>query len=133
MIVSTPQDVALMDVKRGVQAYNMLRVPVLGFIENMSHHVCRSCGHREHTFGQGGVRRTAEEMGICLLGEVPLDALICSRSDKGAPIVVSDPKGPVAESYIGMARKLIEMVVNIKKKEGDKASNSPGIPKIVVE
>jgi ATP-binding protein involved in chromosome partitioning len=129
VIVSTPQDVALMDVKRGVAAYNMLRVPVLGFIENMAHHVCRACGHKEHTFGKGGVRRTAEEMGIALLGEVPLDAVICSRSDTGAPVVVSEPNGPVSESYIAMARSLKEVLDKIKRES--KAGASAG-PKIVI-
>ncbi|KAG1678193.1 hypothetical protein FOA52_016130 [Chlamydomonas sp. UWO 241] len=128
LITSTPQDVALLDVKRGVQAFNLLRVPILGLVENMSHHVCGACGHKEHTFGRGGVEALAVEFGLPLLGQVPLDAAICTRSDAGAPIVASDPSSASARAYVSIAERLWETLRALGAQgRADPAARGPSI------
>ncbi|KAF5835088.1 P-loop containing nucleoside triphosphate hydrolase protein [Dunaliella salina] len=129
LVVSTPQDIALLDVRRGVSLFNKLRVPVLGLIENMSYHQCVACGHKEHTFGEGGVQRTAQELGLDVLGEVPLDIAVCRRSDEGKPIVVSEPQSPCAQAYMEMAQRLHAKLQTLAAAGED----GQGGPKIVVE
>lgn len=107
IIVSTPQDVALLDARKGVDMFNKMSTPILGMIENMSTHVCPKCGHEEHMFGHGGVRTVAEKLGVPLLAEIPLDLDIRLTADGGAPIVVSKPTSPRAEIFRGVARTLI--------------------------
>ena len=107
IIVSTPQDVALMDARKGVDMFNRLNVPILGMIENMSTHICSNCGHEEHVFGHGGVAAEAEKLGVPLLAEVPLDLQIRLASDSGAPIVVSQPNSPQATAFREVADRLI--------------------------
>ncbi len=107
IIVSTPQDVALLDARKGVDMFNKMSTPILGMIENMSTHVCPKCGHEEHMFGHGGVRTVAEKLGVPLLAEIPLDLDIRLTADGGAPIVVSKPASPRAEIFRGVARTLI--------------------------
>uniref|UniRef100_A0A7S3VGZ0 Iron-sulfur protein NUBPL n=1 Tax=Dunaliella tertiolecta TaxID=3047 RepID=A0A7S3VGZ0_DUNTE len=131
LVVSTPQDIALLDARRGVSLFNKLRVPVLGLIENMSYHQCVACGHKEHTFGKGGVRKTAEELGLDVLGEVPLDIAVCRRSDEGKPIVVSEPQSPCAQAYLEMAQRL-QVKLQTSAAAGEEGSGGGG-PKIVVE
>ena len=87
IIVSTPQDVALIDARKGIDMFNQLNVPIHGMIENMSTHICPKCGHEEHVFGNGGVRKEAEKIGVPVLAEVPLHLDISSASDGGVPIV----------------------------------------------
>lgn len=108
IIVSTPQDVALLDARKGIDMFNQLHVPVLGMIENMSTHICTNCGHEEHVFGHGGVKAEAEKMGVPLLAEVPLHIDIRMAADGGAPIVVSKPQAAQAQAFRDVARKLIE-------------------------
>ena len=108
VIVSTPQDVALLDARKCIDMFDKMSTPILGMIENMSTHVCSKCGHEEHVFGHGGVRATAERMGVPLLAEIPLDLDIRLAADGGAPIVVSKPSSPRAEAFRGVARTLIE-------------------------
>ncbi|ASM74545.1 MULTISPECIES: Mrp/NBP35 family ATP-binding protein [Roseobacteraceae] len=108
IIVSTPQDVALLDARKGIDMFNQLKVPIIGMIENMSTHICTNCGHEEHVFGHGGVAAEAAKMGVPLLAEVPLDLQIRLASDGGAPITVSQPDSPQAHSFQAIARKLIE-------------------------
>ena len=91
VIVTTPQDIALLDAKKGLQMFRKVSVPVLGIVENMSTHVCSHCGHEEPLFGSGGGRRMAEEYGVTLLGQVPLDLSIREQTDSGTPTVVAAP------------------------------------------
>ena len=107
IIVSTPQDVALLDARKGVDMFSKMSTPILGMIENMSIHVCSKCGHEEHMFGHGGVRAVAEKLGLPLLAEIPLDLDIRSAADGGAPIVVSKPASPRAGIFRDIARTLI--------------------------
>ncbi|MDX8348448.1 Mrp/NBP35 family ATP-binding protein [Cognatiyoonia sp. IB215446] len=107
IVVSTPQDVALIDARKGIDMFNQLGTPIIGLIENMSTHICSNCGHEEHTFGHGGVAAEAEKMGVPLLAELPLHLDIRLAADGGAPIVVSRPESPQAESFRTVARQLI--------------------------
>ena len=107
IIVSTPQDVALLDARKGIDMFTQLKVPVLGMIENMSTHICSNCGHEEHIFGHGGVQAEAEKLGVPLLAEIPLHLDIRLASDGGAPIVVSKPDSPQAQAFRDVARQLI--------------------------
>jgi ATP-binding protein involved in chromosome partitioning len=108
VIVSTPQDVALLDARKGIDMFNQMKVPVIGMIENMSTHICSNCGHEEHVFGHGGVRAEAAKLGVPLLAEIPLHLDIRVAADGGAPIVVSKPDSAQAQSFRTVARALIE-------------------------
>jgi len=108
IIVSTPQDVALMDARKGIDMFNQLKTPIIGMIENMSTHICSACGHEEHVFGHGGVAAEAQKLGVPLLAEIPLHLDIRLAADGGAPIVVSKPDSAQAEAFRQVARKLIE-------------------------
>jgi ATP-binding protein involved in chromosome partitioning len=107
IVVSTPQDVALLDARKGIDMFQQLKVPVLGLIENMSTHICSNCGHEEHIFGHGGVKAEAEKLGVPLLAEIPLHLDIRIASDGGAPIVVSKPESAQAQVFRQIARDLI--------------------------
>ena len=107
IIVSTPQDVALIDARKGIDMFNQLKTPILGMIENMSTHICTKCGHEEHLFGHGGVVAEAAKLGVPVLAEIPLDLNIRIVSDGGAPIVVSDPESPQAQVFRKTARVLV--------------------------
>ncbi len=124
VIVSTPQDLALIDARRGVAMFNKVAVPVLGVVENMSYFICPHCGGRSDIFNHGGARREAERDGVAFLGEVPLHMDIREHSDSGRPVVATDPNGPHAEVYRGIARQI-------------KAKLEKGVvraaPKIVIE
>ncbi|MCQ4312416.1 iron-sulfur cluster carrier protein ApbC [Pseudomonas stutzeri] len=105
LIVTTPQDLALLDARKGLRMFEKVNVPVLGIIENMSLHVCSQCGHEEHIFGSGGARRMADQYGSELLGELPLDMRIRIGADDGLPVLVSDPHGSLAQAYLNIARR----------------------------
>ncbi len=107
IIVSTPQDVALLDARKGIDMFNQLGTPILGMIENMSTHICSNCGHEEHVFGHGGVSAEAEKIGVPLLAEIPLHLNIRLAADGGAPIVVSKPDSAQAQSFRSLAKRLI--------------------------
>ena len=107
IIVSTPQDVALLDARKGIDMFNQLKTPILGMIENMSTHICSNCGHEEHVFGHGGVAAEAEKLGVPLLAEIPLHLDIRVAADGGAPIVVSKPDSTQAEGFRKVAKALI--------------------------
>ncbi len=106
IIVSTPQDVALLDARKGIDMFRQLKTPILGMIENMSTHICSNCGHEEHVFGHGGVAAEAAKLNVPLLAEVPLHLDIRTAADGGAPIVVSKPDSPQAEAFRSVARAL---------------------------
>jgi ATP-binding protein involved in chromosome partitioning len=110
VIVSTPQDIALLDVRRGTNMFRKVDVPVLGVIENMSHFLCPSCGHESHIFGHGGAEKMAADMGLDFLGAVPLDMEVRVTSDEGKPVVVSNPESAVAQIYRQLARKILTKV-----------------------
>ncbi|MFZ5961963.1 Mrp/NBP35 family ATP-binding protein [Thalassococcus sp. BH17M4-6] len=108
IVVSTPQDVALLDARKGIDMFNQMKVPILGLIENMSTHICSNCGHEEHIFGHGGVAAEAAKLGVPLLAEIPLHLDIRTASDGGAPIVVSKPDSAQAQAFRDVARKMID-------------------------
>ncbi len=105
VIVTTPQDIALLDARRALQMFRKVEVPVLGVIENMSIHICSNCGHAEPIFGSGGGEKMAEEYGIELLGQLPLAMSIREQADGGTPSVVADPEGAIAQAYVSIAQK----------------------------
>ncbi|SFE84235.1 ATP-binding protein involved in chromosome partitioning [Sulfitobacter brevis] len=107
IIVSTPQDVALIDARKGIDMFNQLKTPIIGMIENMSTHICSNCGHEEHMFGHGGVALEAKKIGVPLLAEIPLHLDIRLAADGGAPIVVSKPDSAQAQAFRSVARQLI--------------------------
>ncbi|MGK0673906.1 MAG: iron-sulfur cluster carrier protein ApbC [Halothiobacillaceae bacterium] len=106
VIVTTPQDIALLDAKKGLKMFERVDVPVLGIIENMSLYVCSNCGHVEPIFGEGGGARMAAEYGVELLGQLPLERTIREQVDSGHPTVAANPESPIAMIYRGIARKL---------------------------
>jgi ATP-binding protein involved in chromosome partitioning len=107
VVVSTPQDVALLDARKGIDMFNQMNVPIVGLIENMSTHICSNCGHEEHIFGHGGVAAEAAKIGVPLLAEIPLHLDIRKAADGGAPIVVSKPDSAQAGAFRDLARTLI--------------------------
>ena len=108
VVVSTPQDVALIDARKGIDMFRQMGVPVLGLVENMSTHICSECGHEEHIFGHGGVAREAEALGVPLLAEVPLHIDVRVASDGGAPLVAAKPDAPASQAFRALARRLVE-------------------------
>lgn len=126
VIVSTPQDLALIDARRGVAMFKRVNVPVLGVVENMSYFLCPECGTRSDIFGHGGARHEAERLGVPFLGEVPLHITIREKSDAGLPVVATEPDGPHAKIYRDIAAKVLEQI-----KGG--AASGRAAPKIVIE
>jgi ATP-binding protein involved in chromosome partitioning len=106
VIVSTPQDLALIDARKGLNMFRRVDVPLLGIVENMSYFLCPDCGGRHDIFGHGGARAEAEKLGVPFLGEVPLDMAIRINSDAGTPVTVTDPEGPHAAIYRDIASKV---------------------------
>jgi ATP-binding protein involved in chromosome partitioning len=123
VIVSTPQDLALIDARRGIAMFRRVNVPVLGIVENMSMFICPQCGARSDIFGHGGARREAERLGVPFLGEVPLDIVIREKSDSGTPVVATVPDGVHAKFYREIAMRVRDGL----------ATTSRAAPKIVVE
>lgn len=109
IIVSTPQDIALIDARKGIDMFNRMDVPILGIIENMASFVCDGCGKTHHPFGHGGARKEAEKLGVPFLGEIALDLDIRIAGDGGAPIVVSKPDGPQSAGFWALADALLEL------------------------
>ena len=124
VIVSTPQDLALMDARKGLNMFRKVNVPLLGIVENMSHFLCTECGARHEIFGNGGAKAEAAKLGVPFLGEIPLEMAIRQTSDEGAPIVSSQPDSLHAEHYRSIAKAVLESL------ERRPAKTSP---KIVVE
>lgn len=126
VIISTPQDIALLDARKGLNMFRQVDVPVLGIVENMSYFSCPSCGHVSHVFSHGGARKVADQLGMEFLGEVPLDLAIRETSDGGQPIVVSQPESPHAEAFMGIAKRVAEKVA-------PGAGTTRAAPKIVMQ
>ena len=106
VIVTTPQDVSLIDARKGLAMFQKVNVPVLGIVENMSYYICPQCGHREEIFKHGGGRRTAEQLKVPFLGEIPLDPKVAIGGDAGEPIVAAEPKSGVTEAYLKIAEEI---------------------------
>lgn len=106
VVVTTPQDIALLDARKGLKMFEKVNVPVLGVVENMSIHICSNCGHEERIFGEGGGQRMSEEENVALLGALPLDMSIRQMADDGKPTVVSEPESRITELYTDIARKV---------------------------
>lgn len=106
VIVTTPQDIALLDARKGIEMFRKVEVPVLGVVENMAIHICRECGHREHIFGEGGGDRIAADYQVPMLGALPLSLAIRQQTDAGRPSVVAEPEGEVAAIYGDVARNM---------------------------
>ena len=124
VIVTTPQDIALLDARKGLKMFEKVGVPILGIVENMALHVCSKCGHTEHIFGQGGGERMSKEYDVEYLGALPLDIRIREQTDSGNPTVVSDPDGPIADVYRSIARRV---AVRIADQAKDMSSKFPSI------
>ena len=123
-MVTTTQDIVMMYARKGKKKKKKVNVPILGIIENMATHICSKCGHEEHIFGEGGAAKMAEQYGVELLGELPLDINIRLSMDKGEPIVISEPDSKVAQAYRDIARKL---AIAVSKKNKDYSAKMPSI------
>ena len=127
VIVTTPQDIALLDARKGLKMFEKVGIPILGIVENMSVHICSQCGHAEAIFGEGGGAKMCADFGVPFLGALPLTMSIREQADSGRPTVVADPEGPVSQIYQQIARKLAVAVA-------DKAKDLSGkFPTIVVK
>jgi ATP-binding protein involved in chromosome partitioning len=124
VIVTTPQDIALIDARKGLKMFEKVGIPILGVVENMSFHICPKCGHESHIFGSGGAERMSKEYGTELLGQLPLDESIRTQADSGRPTVVADPDGQAAEIYRRIARRC---AVKIAESQRDMSSKFPNI------
>jgi ATP-binding protein involved in chromosome partitioning len=127
VIVTTPQDIALIDARKGLKMFEKVGVPILGIVENMAIHVCSKCGHAEHIFGQGGGERMCKDFDVEFLGGLPLDMAIREQTDSGKPTVVADPDGKVAAIYRDIARKV---AARIARQAEDRTAL---FPKIVIQ
>ena len=124
VIVTTPQDIALIDARKGLKMFEKVGIPILGVVENMSIHICPKCGHESHIFGAGGAERMCRDYGTELLGQLPLDQSIREQADSGKPTVVSDPEGRAAEIYRRIARRCAVRIADMQK---DMTSKFPNI------
>jgi ATP-binding protein involved in chromosome partitioning len=124
VIVTTPQDIALLDARKGLKMFEKVGVPILGIVENMSTHICSNCGHEEHIFGSGGGDRMAADYEIELLGSLPLDISIREQVDGGKPSVVADPDGPIAAIYRRIARRI---AIKVAERAKDMSAKFPSI------
>ncbi len=124
VIVTTPQDIALLDARKGLKMFEKVGIPILGIVENMSMHICSNCGHAEPIFGQGGGEKMCADFGVDFLGALPLTMSIREQADSGRPTVVADPDGQVANLYKAIARKV---AVKVAEKAKDMTSKFPSI------
>jgi ATP-binding protein involved in chromosome partitioning len=124
VIVTTPQDIALLDARKGLKMFEKVGIPIIGVVENMSIYVCPNCDHQEHIFGQGGGQKMCTDYGIDFLGSLPLNLSIREQADSGRPTVVADPDGAISGIYKGIARKIAIQVAEMSK---DMSSKFPSI------
>ncbi len=127
VIVTTPQDIALVDARKGLKMFEKVGIPILGVVENMAVHICSSCGHAEHIFGTGGGEKMCRDYNVEFLGSLPLDIRIREQADSGRPTVVADPEGPVAAIYRDIARKVAARIARATE------DRSSVFPKIVIQ
>ncbi len=124
VIVTTPQDIALIDARKGLKMFEKVGIPIIGIVENMSTHICSNCGHEEHVFGAGGAAKMCKDYKAEFLGALPLDIRIREQADSGKPSVAADPDGPIAETYRKIARRV---AVKISEQAKDMTSKFPTI------
>lgn len=124
VIVTTPQDIALLDARKGLKMFEKVGIPILGVVENMSTHICTNCGHNEAIFGEGGGAKMCADFGVDFLGKLPLTLAIREQTDSGRPTVVADPDGPVATIYKEIARKV---AIKVAEKAKDMSAKFPTI------
>lgn len=124
VIVTTPQDIALLDARKGLKMFEKVGIPILGIVENMSTHICSNCGHAEAIFGAGGGEKMCADFGVDFLGALPLTMAIREQADSGRPTVVAEPDGQIAEIYKNIARKV---AVKVAEKAKDMTSKFPSI------
>jgi ATP-binding protein involved in chromosome partitioning len=124
VIVTTPQDIALLDARKGLKMFEKVGIPILGIVENMATHTCSNCGHSEHIFGEGGGQRMSKEYDVEYLGALPLDIRIREQADSGRPTVVADPDGALAQTYKDIARRV---AIRIAEKSRDMSLKFPSI------
>jgi len=124
VIVTTPQDIALIDARKGLKMFEKVGIPILGVVENMSVHICANCGHESHIFGEGGAARMCKDYGTELLGQLPLDGAIREQTDSGRPTLVSDPDGRISQIYKQIARRC---AVRIAESQKDMTAKFPNI------
>jgi ATP-binding protein involved in chromosome partitioning len=124
VIVTTPQDIALIDARKGLKMFEKVGIPIIGIVENMSTHICSQCGHEEHVFGAGGAEKMCKDFSTEFLGALPLDIHIREQTDSGKPTVVADPDGRIAEIYRKIARRV---AVKISEQAKDMTSKFPNI------
>jgi ATP-binding protein involved in chromosome partitioning len=127
VIVTTPQDIALIDARKGLKMFEKVGIPILGVVENMSIHICSNCGHEEPIFGEGGGQKMCKDYGVEFLGALPLDRGIREHADSGRPTVVSDPDGRIAQIYKAIARRTAVKVADLQQ------DHSAAFPKIVIQ
>jgi ATP-binding protein involved in chromosome partitioning len=123
IIVTTPQDIALLDARKGLKMFEKVSIPILGIVENMSTHICSQCGHEEHIFGSGGGALMSKDYSVDLLGSLPLDIKIREQSDGGKPTVIADPNGPIAAIYKKIARAAAIKIANSSQDHSTKFPN----------
>jgi ATP-binding protein involved in chromosome partitioning len=124
VIVTTPQDIALLDARKGLKMFEKVGIPILGIVENMSIYVCPNCNHQEHIFGEGGGQKMCDEYETTFLGSLPLNLSIREQADAGRPTVVADPDGAISGIYKAIARKIAIQVAEMSK---DMTSKFPSI------
>lgn len=124
VIVTTPQDIALLDARKGLKMFEKVGIPILGIVENMSIHICSNCGHAEHIFGEGGGQKMCADFGVDFLGGLPLTISIRQQADSGTPTVVAEPDGKIAALYKDIARKV---AIKVAEKAKDMTSKFPTI------
>ena len=124
VIVTTPQDIALLDARKAIEMFHKVNIPVLGIVENMAVHSCSQCGHQEHIFGEGGGQKVASEYSTEVLGTLPLSLDIREQADAGKPSVIADPEGLAAVTYSQIANKVMDLLAG---------QSSPGGPEIIIE
>jgi ATP-binding protein involved in chromosome partitioning len=127
VIVTTPQDIALIDARKGLKMFEKVNIPILGIVENMSIHICSNCGHEERIFGQGGGERMCADYNVEFLGGLPLDIHIREQADSGKPTVVADPDGRVSQIYKQIARRVAVKIADLA------ADHSAKFPSIVIQ
>jgi ATP-binding protein involved in chromosome partitioning len=127
VIVTTPQDIALLDARKGLKMFEKVNIPILGLVENMSLHICPNCGHESHIFGAGGANRMANDYKVDVLGQIPLDIRIREQADSGNPTVIAEPQSRIAEIFRSVARRV---AIKIADQQQD---HTAAFPKIVVQ
>ena len=120
IIVTTPQDIALLDARKGLKMFEKVDIPILGVVENMSTHICSNCGHMDHIFGEDGAKKLEEEYDATVIGRIPLNTSIRIDSDNGMPITLKDKDGPIGTVYKSIAEEIMkECIEDVEQDDGE--------------